>query len=146
MVAQMVKCLCTMRETRVRSLGWEDPLGKEMAPHSSTLAWRIPCREEPGRLQSIGLQRVGHDWVTSFSLSWVCEMALVWVLFSCRECVLSSSWISEGRSSVSYPFPPSQCCLTACHEILAFTAWGRSVKKNFMYIPSWGELWKVFKH
>ena len=50
LVAQMVKCLPVMGETRVRSLGWEDPLEKEMAPHSSTLAWKIPWMEEPGRL------------------------------------------------------------------------------------------------
>ena len=61
LVAQTVKCLPTMRETQVRSLGQEDPLEKEMATHSSTLAWRIPWKEEPGRLQSIGSQRVGHD-------------------------------------------------------------------------------------
>ena len=61
LVAQMVKCLSTMQETRVRSLGWEDPLEKEMAIHSSTIAWKIPWTEEPGRLQSMGLQRVGHD-------------------------------------------------------------------------------------
>ena len=48
-------------ETRVPSLGGEDPLEKEMAPHSSTLAWKIPWTEEPGRLQSMGSQRVGHD-------------------------------------------------------------------------------------
>ena len=54
-----------MWETQVRSLGWEDPLEKEMAAHSSILAWRIPWTEEPGRLQSTGLQRVGHDWATS---------------------------------------------------------------------------------
>ena len=54
-----------MWETRVWSLGWEDPLEEEMATHSSTLAWRIPWREEPGRLQSMGSQRVGHDWATS---------------------------------------------------------------------------------
>ena len=60
-----------MWETRVRSLGREDPLEKEMATHSSTLAWRIPWREEPGRLQSMGSQRVRHDWVTSLLLlSW----------------------------------------------------------------------------
>ena len=61
MVAQMVKRLPTMRETQVQSLGWEDPLEKKMAPHSSTLAWKIPWTEEPGRLQSTGSQRVGHD-------------------------------------------------------------------------------------
>ena len=57
----MVKRLPTTRETRVQSLGWEDPLEKDMAPHSSTLAWRIPWMEERCRLQSMGSQRVGHD-------------------------------------------------------------------------------------
>ena len=61
LVAQMVKHLPTMQETWVQSLGWEDPLEKEMATHSSTLAWEIPWMEDPGRLQSMGLQRVGHD-------------------------------------------------------------------------------------
>ena len=60
-VAQMVKCLPTTRETWVRSLGWEDLLEKEMATHSSTVAWKIPWMEEPGRLQSMGSHRVGHD-------------------------------------------------------------------------------------
>ena len=50
-----------MEQTKVQSLGWEDPLEKGMATHSSILAWRIPWTEEPGRLQSIGLQRVRHD-------------------------------------------------------------------------------------
>ena len=63
--AQRLKRLPPMRETWVRSLGREDPLEKEMATHSSILAWRIPWTEEPGRLQSTGSQRVGHDWVTS---------------------------------------------------------------------------------
>ena len=61
LVAQMVKHLPTMWETGVRSLGREDPLEKEMATHSSTLAWKIPWTEEPGRLQSMGSQRIGHD-------------------------------------------------------------------------------------
>ena len=59
----MVKCLSAMQETWVRSLGWEDPLEKEMAAHSSTLAWKIPWTAEPGRLPSMGSQRVGHDRV-----------------------------------------------------------------------------------
>ena len=54
----MVKCLLVMWETRVQSLGWEDLLEKEMATHSSTLAWKIPWREEPGRLHSMGSQKV----------------------------------------------------------------------------------------
>ena len=53
-----------LQETQNQSLGWEDPLEKEMATHSSILAWRIPWTEEPGRLQSMGLQRVGHDLAT----------------------------------------------------------------------------------
>ena len=61
LVTQMVKRLSTMQETRVRSLGQEDPLEKEMAIPSSTSAWKIPWTEEPGRLQSIGSQRVRHD-------------------------------------------------------------------------------------
>ena len=61
LVVQMVKRLSTMQETRVQSLGREDPLEKEMAPHSSTLAWKILWMEEPGRLQSMGSQRVGHN-------------------------------------------------------------------------------------
>ena len=61
-MAQTVKRLPTMQDTRVRSLGWEDLLEKEMATHSSILAWKIPWMEEPGRLQSLGSQRVGHDY------------------------------------------------------------------------------------
>ena len=61
LVAQTIKRLPAMRETRVRFLGQEDPLEKEMAIHSSTLAWKIPWTEEPGGLQSMGTQRVGHD-------------------------------------------------------------------------------------
>ena len=61
LVAQMVKGLPAMQETQVRFLGQEDPLEKEMATHSSMLAWRIPRSEEPDRLQSLGSQRVGRD-------------------------------------------------------------------------------------
>ena len=61
LVAYMVKHLTTMRETQVQSLGWEDPLEEGMAIHSSILAWKIPWTEDPGRLQSMGSQRVGHD-------------------------------------------------------------------------------------
>ena len=60
-MAQMVKHLSTMQKTQVQSLGQEDPLEKEMAIHSSTIAWKIPCTEETGRLQSMGSQKVGHD-------------------------------------------------------------------------------------
>ena len=73
-MAQTVKRLPTMQETRVRSLGWEDALEKEMATHSSTLAWKIPWMEEPGRLQSMGLQsrtRLSDFAFSRFSLLWL---------------------------------------------------------------------------
>ena len=69
LVAQTVKHLPTMRETRVQSLVWEDLLEKEMATHSSILAWKIPWMEEPGRLQSLESPRVRHDSETSLSFS-----------------------------------------------------------------------------
>ena len=62
LVAQMVKHLPTIRETRLQSLGQQDLLEKEMATHSSILAWNIPWMKKPGRLQSMGSQRVGHDF------------------------------------------------------------------------------------
>ena len=67
MLAQTEKHPSTMQETWVQSLVWEDPLEKEMEIHSSTIAWKIPWTEEPGRLQSMGSQRIGHDRATSLS-------------------------------------------------------------------------------
>ena len=61
LVAQVVQNLPVMQETQVQALGWEDPLEKGMATHSGILTWRIPWTEEPGRLQSMGLQRVRHN-------------------------------------------------------------------------------------
>ena len=81
LVASRLKHLPGMWETRVQSLGWEDPLEKEMATHSSTLAWRITWREEPGRLQSMWSQRVGHDWVTHTHTSSGCQ-------FLCSKVIL----------------------------------------------------------
>ena len=66
LVAQLVKNLPAVQQTWVQSLGREDPLEKEMATHSSTLAWRIPRTEEPSRIQPIGSQRVGHNCATNF--------------------------------------------------------------------------------
>ena len=67
LVVQMVKCLPTVQEIWVQSLGWENLLEKGMATHSNILAWKIPWTEEPDRLQSMGLQRVGHDSVTELN-------------------------------------------------------------------------------
>ena len=73
----MVKRPPTMRETWVRSLGQEYPLEKEMATHSSILAWKIPWTEEPGGLLSTGSQRFGHDRATSLSLCWLSKYRLL---------------------------------------------------------------------
>ena len=93
-VAQTVKRLPTMRETWVWSLGWEFPLEKEMATHSSTLTWKIPWTEEPGRLQSMGSQRVGHDWATSlhFSFSSGTSQPRDRIQFSYTACGFFTGW------------------------------------------------------
>ena len=79
LVAQRLKRLPAMWEMWVQSLGREDPLEKEMATHSSILAWRIPWMEEPGGLQSTGSQRVGHDWATSLTHSQGCTtITTIW--------------------------------------------------------------------
>ena len=70
LVAQMVKHLPTIRETRLQSLGQQDLLEKEMATHSSIFAWKIPWTEKPGMLQSMGSQRVGHDFTFTFTLTY----------------------------------------------------------------------------
>ena len=79
LVTQRLKCLPGMQETRVRSLDWEDPLEKEMATHSSTLAWRIPWREETGRLQSMGSQ--SRTQLSDFTFTFMIHAAM-WT-FSC---------------------------------------------------------------
>ena len=76
LVAQRIKHLPAMQETQVQSLGWEDPLEKEMATNFSILVWRIRWTEEPGRLQSTGSQIVRHNWATSLSL--FCTTSTTW--------------------------------------------------------------------
>ena len=107
LVAQTVKRLSTMRETRVRSLSWEDPLEKEMAIHSRTIAWKIPWAEEPGRLQSMGLQRVRHDWATSLHftscpLSWWCHSTISSFAFPFSSC--PQSFPATGSFQMSQLF------------------------------------------
>ena len=76
----MVKHLPAMQETPVQSLGWERPLEKEMATHPSTLAWKIPWMEEPGGIQSMGSKRIGHDWSTSLSFTFIEYYKLIEIL------------------------------------------------------------------
>ena len=92
----MLKCLPAMRETWVQSLGQEDALEKEMASHSSSLTWKIPWMEEPGRLQSMGPQRVGHNWATSLSLFYSFgKLTTIECLFAIREGTGSSPETTE---------------------------------------------------
>ena len=95
LVAQMVERLSAMQETRVWSLGWEDPLEKEMAAHSSILAWKIPWIAEPGRLPSMGSQRVGHNACCS------CRGYIVFLLGSSVKAYL---WKSKPGLYISYLF------------------------------------------
>ena len=108
-----------MRETRARSLGWEDPLEKEMVTHSSILAWRIPWMKMPGRLQSTGSQRVRHDWATSLTL-------LTYVHIKKQR----HYFANKGLSSQSYGFPvimygseSGTIKKVECQRIDAFELW-----------------------
>ena len=91
----MVKCLPTVQETQVWSLGQEDPLQKEMATHSSIHSWKIPWTEEPGGLQCMGSQRVGHDWATSLHFTpfspitlWSGHAGFCWIPYvPCSSCL-----------------------------------------------------------
>ena len=91
LMAQMIKNLPAIRETRVLSLGQEDPLGKGMATHSSILAWRIPWTEEPGGLKSMGYRRAGHDWATNTETS----LQFSWGGRLVSNLLVSSIWYSS---------------------------------------------------
>ena len=112
LVAQGLKRLSPTLETWVRSLGWEDPLEKEMVTHSSILAWRIPWTEKPGRLQSTGSQRVGHDWTTSLTHSLTIWLKVKMYFFFFFNIFLSGSYpwkcldVRKGWYLVLLPLPP----------------------------------------
>ena len=108
--------------TLLCSLGWEDPLEKAMAPHSSTLAWRIPWTEEPGRLQSMGSQRVGHDWATSLHFTSLWKNLTTWYL------------LLSGLRLVSFQKYPGYLKMNLC------SIWGWCINPNLLL-----ELWKVWK-
>ena len=131
LVAQTVKCLPTMWETRVQSLGWEDLLEKEMATQSSTLAWKIPWTEEPGRLQFMGSQRVRRDWATDFTffLSFFLEncwchysfRSLVFLAVLDRLCFLDAPLIATSRGH-----SPCLCLAHYCGGLSCFVSKGLS--------------------
>ena len=114
---QTVRNLPTMWETWVQSLCQEDPLEKEMATHSSILAWRIPWTEEPGRLQSMGWQTVGHDWATNTSLQtpYFFPLQCLTLPFTPQVPYSSHSPLSPGHLAAAAAAAKSlQSCPTLC--------------------------------
>ena len=130
LVTQMVKNLPAMQETWVRLLGWEDPLEKEMVTYSSILAWEIPCIEEPRRLQTMGSQRVRHNWATEHTHTHThttCHSMWlrVWVLVLPRAL---AAWIWKSLldlpSPVTRELPTSSSpCFTWEGEDVLVTPW-----------------------
>ena len=100
-MAQMVKNLPAMRETQVRSLGWEKPPGEGKGNHSSILAWRIPWIKEPGRLKSIGSQRVRHDWTTTLSFFLLWRNRILPSLRFTFKCIKLSRWLDQSLALYS---------------------------------------------
>ena len=112
LVAQMVKCLSTMQETWVWSLGWEDPLEKEMSIHSTTIAWKIPWTEEPGRLQAMGSQR---DTTERLNFTFF-MVQLSHPYFTTQKTIALTIWLFAGNVMSLHFFlnvsaKPCLCCL-----------------------------------
>ena len=121
LVAQRIKHLPAMRETRIRSLGWEDPLEKEMATHSSILAWGIPWTEEPGGLQSTGSQRVGQLQPT----------CLPWAFIYCYENLYCNVMDEHFLLKISN-FVLSYLRLYIIWNLCLCLVWGRALTLPFL--------------
>ena len=117
LLAQLVKNPPAMQETWVQSLGWEDPLGKGEATRSSILAWRIPWTEEPGGLQSMGLWRVGHNWVTEHTHSHISSLhylRMITAYLSLKKLTMTAQFllvpVDECQGTVK-----TYWCLRSCY-------------------------------
>ena len=126
-----------MQETQVQSLGWEDPLEKGMATHSSVLAWRIPWTEEPGGLQSMGSRRVGQDWATSTDwVPWVIQQIPIGYLFTYvhsstpRAVYLTLSLFSSPLSITLFSASPLLFC-KQIHQYVFLPFYSSFFKKIF---------------
>ena len=115
-VAQQVKNPPAMWEAWVWSLGWEDPLEKGMATHSSILAWRIPWREEPGGLQSMGSQRVGHNWTTFTSFHIITSKKRKEKKKKKARTPIHSVWFQRPHSFHNVPRLSSRDGLSSCRS------------------------------
>jgi len=123
-----------MRETWVWFLGWEDTLEKEMAAHSSIVAWKIPWTGEPGRLQSMGLQRVGHDWSTSLSLSMMLIMIYgcdSWTITAEHQRMMLLNCNAEEDSCESFGLQGNQSILKEIN--LEYSLEGLMLKLKLQY-------------
>ena len=132
LVAQTIKNLPAVKKIQVRSLGGEDLLEKGMATHSSILAWRIPWAEEPGGLQSMGLQRVGHDWATNNTYTvdlqrcvsfrctakWISCVCISSVQSLSRVRLFATPWISGHQASLSITNSQSLLRLTSIESVM----------------------------
>ena len=128
-MAQMVKHLPAMWKTWVRSLGWEDPLEKKLATHSSILAWRTPWIEEPGGLQSMQLQRVEHNWATSFSLSFSFIMIIIPLTFVSSNFLIGHQSWEQGNISIFHYRVRSWHPVPSLHG----NRWGNSGNGGWLY-------------
>ena len=142
-----------MQETRVQCLGLEDPLEKEMATHFSILAWRISWTEEPGRLQSMGLQRVGDDWVTNTHKGSGGDQRCVIDLESHFICSRWSCLPSENLALwVKIMFPSNGTAIVKCifakngmvGEFWIMKSWHYRIiqEMNFFCLQDWKWMWK----
>ena len=137
----MIKHQLTMRETWVQFLGWEDLLEKEMVTHSSTIAWRIPWTEEPGRLQSMGSERVRHDWATSVQFSSRSAIRVAYI----RSLIFLLAILIPARASSGPPFlmKYSACKLNKQADniqpwLTPFPIWSQSlVPFQVLTVTSW---------
>ena len=138
LVAQMVKNLSAVQKTQVPSLDWEDPLETEMAIHSSILAWRIPGTEEPGGLQPMGLQRVGHDWATNTTIT-TCYYPMARDQ-TCAPCI--------GRQSFSHCAArevPQSGFKNITVKLWWVDSWVQQEigETYLLHSPRWGEWWFI---
>ena len=153
LVAQTVKRLPTIQETRVWSLGRKDPLEKEMATHSSILAWKIPWTEDPGRLQSksLVLQRVGHDWATSlhFMLSWSYCSSLPNSVSSEHSQRQIRTWVTCFFCLSIFFWPHGTWYLSSLTRHQTWVPWIESQSLNYwitMGVPCLSKFKKVMRH